>query len=79
MRIVIDIDPCADGDGIDLRIGEMLYRDINGFTALRLGTEEICHAIDAIADAQSSLEPDEPDYELESDRYSGTKDHRWPA
>lgn len=79
MTITIEMNECADGDGIDLVIGDMLYRNITGLTAERLGCEEVRRGIDVIVDAQSSLEPDEPDYELESDRYSGTPDHRWPA
>lgn len=79
MRIIIDIEECADGDGIDLQIGDMIYRNVSGLNAERLAHEEIRNAIDTIADAQSQLKPDEPDYETEEDRYSGTPDHRWPA
>lgn len=76
MTITIDMNPCSDGDGIDLKIGDMLYRNVSGLNAERLATEEIRHMIDDIAEAQSADEPAEPDYELESDRHSGTPEHR---
>lgn len=73
----------SNSSGWDLKCGEEKSRDVDGLQAERLMhayCTEILDGLQTIVDqAEPMTEPDEPDYELEQDRNSGTKDHRWPA
>lgn len=72
----------SDGSGWDMLCGEDKARDVDGIRASQIMyayCDECLDALQTIVDQSEPIEPDEPDYELESDRYSGTPDHRWPA
>lgn len=77
--IRIGIRRTKNSDGWDLLCGEDKARDVSGIRASQIMyayCDECLDALQTIVDQAEPLEPDEPDYELESDRYSGTPEHR---
>lgn len=58
MRIIIDIEPCQDGDGIDVTIGEHTFANqgaIDVENYCRIAVSNALDALDALSEAGSKV------------------------